>query len=339
VTNTIKTLATGVDDIDLKCQGSLTADEARRPPAQLPTAVDQVIALANAVPDDPKSPEWRKPWNDFADSFYLWDAQIQDVLASAPFGASSAYQLGRGLGETSWSLDPTEPAGSSMSWTSLLASDRCLALTSLVVRLTPIAVTKDVSLCIKGALARWSERVTSKDFVSDDRSLVALRQQVALWRDLLLSGADPTALAPANASIRRISVLAPAIGSLWPMAAVGILSSALLGYAAYLMTTAHPSGITTTIITALGIFGFTGATVTAKASTAANNLAAHLRTAIQTDELVEATTLVPREAKGMQNSKSYRPGSISAPLTFDAISKDFSTRAIPPNNPQNQNAV
>lgn len=221
-----------------------------------------------------------------------------------------------------------------MSWTSLLGPERCVALTSLVVRLTPVAVTIDVSQCIKGALARWSDRVASKEFVSNNVTLVALRQQVALWRDLLLSGADPKAIVPANASLRRISMFLPAVRSLWPMAVAGLLSSALLGYAAYLMTTSHPSGVTTTIVTALGIFGFTGATVAAKASTAANNLATHLRNAIETDELVEAATFVPRLAKGTQTSHSYRPGSISAPLTLDSISTEFSTRAIPFDSPK-----
>ena len=268
VINTIQQLAA---DVSLECKGALTAKEALQPPSPLPTAVDQVIRLANAVPDDPTSPEWRQPWNAFAESFYRWDAQIQDLLASAPFGESSAYQLGRDLGETSWSLDPSAEQGSSMSWGSLLEPKRCIALTSLVVRLTPVAATANVSQCIKGALARWSERATSDGFVGDVQSTIALRRQVALWRDLLLSGAEPQPLVPTIPALRRISVFFPAIRSMWLQALVGLLSSALLGYAAYLMTTAHPSGVFTTIITALGIFGLTGATVSSKASTAANN--------------------------------------------------------------------
>jgi hypothetical protein len=326
VINTVQVLAAAVN---LQCKGALTAEEARHPPSPLPTAVDQVISLANAVPEDPTSLDRRQPWNAFAESFYEWDAQIQDLLASAPFGASSAYQLGRGLGETSWSLDPSAKQGSSMSWGSLLGPARCIALTSLVVRLTPVAATADVSQCIKGALARWSERVTSKEFVGDDLSVVALRRQVALWRDLLLSGADPKSLVPATAPMRRVSVLFPAIRSMWPQALVGFVSSVLLGYAAYLMTTAHPSGIVTTILTALGIFGFTGASVSAKASTAANNLATHLRDAIAIDELVESATLVPRKAQGIQTSSSYRPGRIAAPLTLDSLSVVLSARAMP----------
>lgn len=330
VISTVQQLA---DDVGMQCKGALSIEEARQPPSPLPTAVDQVISFANAVPLEPTSPAWRQAWDDFAASFYRWDAQIQNSLASDSFGASSAYQLGRGLGETSWSLDPSAKQGSSMSWGSLLGPERCLALTSLVVRLTPIAATPDVSQCIKGALARWSERVTSNEFVGDVESTIALRRQVALWRDLVLSGAEPQALVPTIAPLRRISVLFPAIGSLWPQALVGLLSSVILGYAAYLMTTAHPSGVVTTIITALGIFGFTGATVSAKASTVANNLASHLRAAIATDQLVEAATLVPRLAKGIQTSDAYRPGRIAAPLTLDSLGNTLSTRAMPVERP------
>lgn len=61
VINTIKSLATGVDDIDLQCKGDLTREEAEQPPSPLPTAVDQVIAFAKAVPDDPSNPGGEHP--------------------------------------------------------------------------------------------------------------------------------------------------------------------------------------------------------------------------------------------------------------------------------------
>ncbi len=325
VINTIQQLA---EDVGLECKGALTAEEALQPPTPLPTAADQLIGLAKAVPDDSTNSSWRRHWDDFAESFYRWDAQIQDLLASAPYGASSAYQLGRGLGETSWSLDPRVQQGGSMSWKSLLGAKRCIALTSLVVRLTPIAATPDVAQCIKGSLARWSERVMSNEFVGNEQSTIALRRQVILWRDLLLSGADPHSLVPTMAPLRRIAVFFPAIRSMWLQALVGLVSSALLGLAAYLMTTAHPSGVLTTVITGVGLFGVTGATVSAKASTAANNLAAHLRTAIALDQLVESATLVPRRAKGTQTSGSYRPGRIAAPITLDSIDSPSSRRPI-----------
>src|ERR1019366_4623012 len=67
VINTVKQLA---EDFGLQCKGALTAEEALQPPSPLPTAVDQVLGLAKAVPEDRTSPEWRHPWNVFAESFY-----------------------------------------------------------------------------------------------------------------------------------------------------------------------------------------------------------------------------------------------------------------------------
>src|SRR5205814_772266 len=56
--------------------------------------------------DKPDSPESRSPsWKKFTDALFYWDAKIQDKLTLQPT-LSAAYQLGRGLAETSWALDP-----------------------------------------------------------------------------------------------------------------------------------------------------------------------------------------------------------------------------------------
>jgi hypothetical protein len=70
----------------------------------------------------------------FTEALYQWDAAIQDHLASASFGESSAYQLGRGLAECSWALDPNWPPNEVMGWEHVLGSERCVALTRLLER-------------------------------------------------------------------------------------------------------------------------------------------------------------------------------------------------------------
>ena len=44
-------------------------------------------------------------WNTLSNKPYRWDAAIQDRLALLP-AQSAAYQLGRGLAETFWALEP-----------------------------------------------------------------------------------------------------------------------------------------------------------------------------------------------------------------------------------------
>jgi hypothetical protein len=68
---------------------------------------------------------------------WAWDEALQDQLAAGNFGIASAYQLGRGLAETFWALDPMNPKGLGTRWTFLLGSPRVEALSALCRRLSP----------------------------------------------------------------------------------------------------------------------------------------------------------------------------------------------------------
>lgn len=46
-------------------------------------------------------------WSALTEPFYRWDAHTHDDLAALSFGAASACQLGRGLAELYWALNPT----------------------------------------------------------------------------------------------------------------------------------------------------------------------------------------------------------------------------------------
>jgi hypothetical protein len=134
--------------------GSKMADADGHEPSTASQGFARVLQLADLVTWSGDRPSVHRAWNAFSEACYSWDAQIQDFLAASEFGASSAYQLGRGLAETSWSLDIEAGIESTTSWTHLLGVERCLILTGLVVRLTPLSVSSDVSKAIKGSLAK-----------------------------------------------------------------------------------------------------------------------------------------------------------------------------------------
>lgn len=151
----IKKVVSGLaTSIAIPTDGSRMADADGHEPSTPCEGSVRVLQLADLVTWTADTQAVHRALNAFSEACYSWDAQIQDLLAASDFGASSAYQLGRGLAETSWSLDVNAGADRTTSWTHLLGIERCLILTGLVVRLTPIAMSSDVSKAIKGSLAK-----------------------------------------------------------------------------------------------------------------------------------------------------------------------------------------
>jgi hypothetical protein len=115
----------GVDTIVVKNQQqSLTAIIDRR-----------ARALAAATPG---SPDAARAWGDVAASIYILDAHTQDSLTARFELQAAAYQLGRGLAEAYWALDPgaaCDPLRPDC-WTFLLGGGRCEELSRLAGRLS-----------------------------------------------------------------------------------------------------------------------------------------------------------------------------------------------------------
>jgi hypothetical protein len=118
--------------------------------------------------------------------------------------------------------------------------------------------------------------------------------------------------------MHRIEVLIPALRSFWPQALAGLVSIGVLAWGAILFSSPHNSGILKVAVTAIGAFGLSGATISAKASAAVSDLTKRFGAAIATDQLVEAGTFVPKP-KGLRHRFSYSPGRFAAPLDMSAI--------------------
>ena len=317
--------------IGVTTDGANMADAQGKKPSELCDGATRILQLADKVAWSTSASGPDGSWNAFTEAYYQWDAQIQDALASSAFGGSSAYQLGRGLAETSWALDLTAAQSSTTSWDHMLGGERAVILTGLVVRLTPVLMSSTVAQAIKGSLANWERRVSAEP---DRNSLLAvyLRRQISLWRDLILSGADPQSLVRPAAPLKRVASVLPALRALWPQILLALASSGLLSYAAYLMSQTNAKGLSSTIVAALGIFGITGATVMAKAKSTANSLLADIHRAVVSDLLVEGSTVLPSEGARFQLPTVYRPGAASAPIAMKDLAVSLKARspALPP---------
>src|SRR5579863_105855 len=71
-----------------------------------------------------------QPWADLAELIWQFDAHVQDRLAALSSSQAIGYQLGRGLADTYWALNPGQEDGSA-GWNFLLGERRCAELERL----------------------------------------------------------------------------------------------------------------------------------------------------------------------------------------------------------------
>jgi hypothetical protein len=260
-----------------------------------------------ARPDTyPADSEVAGAWGAIADAIYYWDEQIKDGLGVSA-ELLSAYQLGRGLSEAFWALNPDapEPAAkptlesppSPGSWEFLLGPRRQLMLGSYVKllegALTPLSVP-----AVQGPLSRWCKLVADGQVRSrSEEALEALRGQLQNWRDVLLGSRDPTSFAKHfgfRLALRQAFRVMQTLPLETALAGAGIALLALAGYALGADTSNKGLAVFASV---LGFFGVTGAGLLAKAKAQAAVLSGHLREAFYRDIVAAQATVLPKGVK------------------------------------------
>jgi hypothetical protein len=310
---------------NLEFDGSRMKDSSGGTHAAPCTAAACVVELAGQVPEERSESSWHAAWNAFTLALYQWDAAIQDKLASASFGESSAYQLGRGLAECSWALDPECPSNHVMGWEHVLGSVRCMALTRLLERLVP-AVHAETASAIKGSLAAW-QRI-SRDSrwrnATTPPAAVFLRRQVDVWRDMIVVGTDPRVFARTPAALQNVTNIIPIIKGLWVQLVSGFISAGILGAGVWAITQYGNSKPWGAVVSALGIFGITASSLLASAKKKATGLVDRVQAAIAADEIAKAATIIPDRPKGATVKGPGRlstPGSFAEPITLSKLTE------------------
>jgi hypothetical protein len=287
--DTMKTLA-------IELENALTAAEKSGHPVARPETY-------------PAGTDVAKAWRAASEAVYYWDAQIQDGLAvSAELAA--AYQLGRGLSEAFWALDPDAPAPETKptlastaspphpgSWEFLFGPRRQLML-GTYLKLLEGALTPLSGPAIKGPLIRWCKLVADKEVRSrSDEALEALRRQQQNWREVLLGSRDPTSFAKHfgfRLALRQAFRVMQTLPLETALALGGIALLALAGYALGADTSNKGLAVFASV---LGFFGVTGAGLLAKAKAQAAVLSGHLREAFYRDIVAAQATVLPKGVK------------------------------------------
>jgi hypothetical protein len=243
-----------------------------------------------------------QPWQDLAELLWKFDAHIQDRLSATSETLACGYQLGRGLAETYWALDPDHLAGS-QGWNFLLGRERCNELCRLVGRLG--AYMADYTApAITGSIEVWiylagQEAWRGNGRVAND----ALYHQIRRWYELIVLGQDPTTLIEPGRLISTYQTFSRALRLFWPQLVATIIG---LGFLVTLLVLLGTGGSAwqKTLSGVLAAAGLSLAGLTGSLKNSAQAMLKRLRQDSYTDLVAIAVQTAPPPPNGSDLHKA-----------------------------------
>jgi hypothetical protein len=246
-------------------------------------------------------------WMRFAEDVYKWDRQIQDFLASWP-SRGAAYQLGRGLAETYWALDPNQTLADEWdSWEFLLGARRQEILTRLITRLSGFVDPLTPPALVE-SLRSWGEVASNPAWRAADGAQSCLYEQVTLWRDLMRREREPRDLAPSAKAALDIGLVLPLLKAFRVQIVITLFSVAALILGASVIASPHVG----VVVTVLGGLGITTSGLYARAATNARGLFERIRFGYESRLVVAAATHLPDIPKEGRTFEAVRQGAAAS---------------------------
>jgi hypothetical protein len=258
---------------------------------QSQTAVidQQARALAAAAPQDTAAD---MAWKALATSIYELDARAQDTLTAQSDMQAAAYQLGRGLAEVYWALDPDAACAplTPGCWAFLLGEHRCEELTRLAGRLSGY-FNPYCPPAIAGTLRLWQSVASDQEWRKDAQD--HLYRQLRRWYELLILGQDPSTLIQPYALLKDWQASFHALRALWIQLVTAAISLALVIGLITLIANGSANAFLKALLGVLGIVGLSAATIQASLKTTAQGLLSRFRQDAYTDLVAVAIAEAP----------------------------------------------
>lgn len=252
------------------------------------TVIDQQArALAQAVPQTEAA-----AWDALAASIYDFDAHAQDSLAAQSDMRSAAYQLGRGLAEVYWALDPSAACDplTPNCWQFLLGEHRCRELARLTGRLSAY-FNPYCCPAIAGTLSLWQSVASNQQWRQGAQSY--LFQQLRRWYELLILGQDPSTLIKPYALIKNWRASFRVLRALWTQLVTAAVSLVLVIAVITLIAEGSSTPFVKSLLGVLGIVGLSAATLQTRLKTTAQGLLTRFRQDAYTDLVAAAIAVAP----------------------------------------------
>jgi hypothetical protein len=249
-----------------------------------------------------------KCWRDLAELIWEFDAHVQDGLAAVSEIQAIAYQLGRGMAETYWALDPAD-AGGSTGWHFLLGDERCSELCRLIGRLSAY-MSEYTAAAIAGSVEVWKNVVKTPAWLGNTRDTEqALYKQIRRWFELLVLGQNPTTLVPPGAAMRDYRTLLRAVRLFWPQLAATVVGAALL----VLISVGSGAAWVKTLSGVLAVAGLSAAGLTGMLKNSAQAMLKRLRQDSYTDLVAIAVQTAPPPPKKSDVRRAVRGRKLTPP--------------------------
>jgi len=247
----------------------------------------QAKALAGSDPSAASA-----AWQVLALSIYQLDAHAQDFLAAQSGTQAAAYQLGRGLAEVYWALDPSAGCDPPTPdcWVFLLGTQRCDELARLAGRLSGY-FNPYCCPALAGTLRLWLSVASDPPWRDGAEDL--LYQQLRRWYELLILGQDPSTLIKPYAVLRNWQAPLRALRALWIQLVTALVSLALVIALITLIVSGSGNAFLKALFGVLGVAGLSAATVQAGLKNTAQSLLIRLRQDAYTDLVAAAIAEVP----------------------------------------------
>jgi hypothetical protein len=249
----------------------------------------------------------RQPWADLAELIWQFDAHVQDRLAALSESQAIGYQLGRGLAETYWALNPGQEHGSA-SWSFLLGDRRCAELQRLTGRVAAY-MGEYTAAAIAGSLEVWRAVVAAPGWMGDPmHTSQALYSQIRRWYELIVLGQDPTTLIGPAAVMRNYRTLARAFQLFWPELVATVFGLGALITLLFLVNVDGATAWEKTLSGVLAAVGLSLAGLTGTLKNSAQALTKRLRQDAYTDlvALAVQTAPAPPDHSALQRAISHR---------------------------------
>ena len=231
-------------------------------------------------------------WQNLALGIYQLDAHAQDFLAAQSGTQAAAYQLGRGLAEVYWALDPSAQCDppTPACWVFLLGAQRCNELARLAGRLSGY-FNPYCCPALAGTLRLW------QSLASDPRWRASaegrLYQQLRRWYELLILGQDPSTLIKPYTVFQNWHAPLRALRALWIQLVTAVVSLALVIALITLIVSGSGNAFLKALFGVLGVAGLSAATVQAGLKNTAQSLVTRLRQDAYTNLVAAAIAEVP----------------------------------------------
>jgi hypothetical protein len=235
-------------------------------------------------------------WRHLAELIWEFDAHVQDGLAAVSETQAIAYQLGRGLAETYWALDPADADGST-GWNFLLGDERCSELCRLVGRLSAY-LNEYTAAAIAGSVEVWKEVVNTPAWLGKTRDAdQALYRQIRRWFELLILGQDPTTLVRPGAVMKDYRILLRAARLFWPQLVGTVIGLGFLVTLLILLSVSSGAAWAKTLSGIIAVAGLSLAGLTGTLKNSTQAMLKRLRQDSYTDLVAIAVQTAPPAPK------------------------------------------